>query len=327
MNARELEVLWAQLPTGPVTGLLAAERLGAAEAWAALDADGHCHLLVEVPAGSEAPAMATKGLRAWVGEHQVADGEARHFLDLSCLDSSLVGTFATVAADILETAASLPPDKRLAGVSATLERWQWFWAVDARRLSESDALGLFAELWFLIRWAGVTPENIAAWTATDGSRHDFQWPALSVEVKATARTGDRSTIHTISSLDQLADPESGRLLLFSLRVARDQLAGNNLPKLVDQIRSRLTDHPQIRESFLQKIARRGYSPAHRKSWEVPYRIVNESLFSVDGEFPRITRASFPNGLPGGVVALSYSLDMEACAPWRIDASPDTWPHS
>ncbi|MEV4975470.1 PD-(D/E)XK motif protein [Streptomyces scopuliridis] len=324
MNAAELENLWSQIPDAPAPGLLSAEKLPADDLWAAVDADGHCHLLLHVPPGTQAPSTHTKGLQVRVGEHQVAGQPVSDYLDVACLDAAAVTTFAAVAADIIHLAGSLQAAERATAVGDVLERWKWFWEVDSSRLTKNDALALFAELWFLVRWAGVTPTHIDAWTASEGSRHDFQWPNASVEVKATARSGDAGSVHTIRSLDQLAAPETGELYLFSLRVMRDQLANNTLPKLVDRVATDLADHPAARERFLQKIGSRGYSPVQRKTHEIPYRIVEECLYQVTDDFPRLTHDSFPTGLPSGVVRVSYDLDLAACGSWLLSTNPKDW---
>ncbi|MFB7442255.1 PD-(D/E)XK motif protein [Streptomyces mirabilis] len=324
MNAAELELLWSQIPDAPAPGLLSAEKLPADDLWAAVDADGHCHLLLQVPPGTQAPSTVTKGLQVRVSEHQVAGQPVSDYLDVACLDAAAVTTFAAVAADIVHVAGVLHGAERAVAVGDVLERWKWFWEVDSSRLTSNDALALFAELWFLVRWAGVTPAHIDAWTASEGSRHDFQWPNTSVEVKATARGGDAGSVHTIRSLDQLAAPESGDLCLFSLRVTRDQLANNTLPKLIDRVAADLADHPGARERFLRRVGKRGYSPAQRKVHEIPYRVVDESLYQVTDDFPCLTRDSFPDGLPGGVVRVSYDLDLTACGPWLLSTNPRDW---
>ncbi|WP_234481816.1 PD-(D/E)XK motif protein [Streptomyces sp. MBT49] len=279
---------------------------------------------MHVPPGTAAPSTVTKGLRVRVGEHQVVGHPVGHFLDVACLDAAAVTTFAAVAAEIAHAAGSLEGADRAAAAGDVLDRWKWFWEVDSSRLTDSEALGLFAELWFLVRWVGVMPAHVDAWTASEGSRHDFQWPHASVEVKATARGGDAGSVHTIRSLDQLADPETGELYLFSLRVVRDQLANNTLPKLVERVSTNLADHPAARERFLQKVGRRGYSPIHRKTHEIPYRVVEEGLYRVSDDFPRLTRDNFPAGLPDAVVRVSYGLDMAACGPWLISSNPMGW---
>ncbi|MFE6626028.1 MULTISPECIES: PD-(D/E)XK motif protein [unclassified Streptomyces] len=325
MNAQELEALWAKLPAVSEHHLLSAERLSVDGLWAAVDRRGNCHLLLQIPEDAVAPTTVTKGLLVRVGKHQVAGYPTSNFLDLSCMDGATVSTFAAVAAEVVSAVSDVSDQDRIESTKEVLERWKWFWEVDPGRLSQNGALGLFAELWFLARWAGVQPASVSAWSASEGSRHDFQWAEASVEVKATSRGADSGSVHIIQSLDQLANPETGELYLFSLRVVRDQLANNTLPRLVDHVSSALVDHPKAREEFLQKVAKRGYSPAHRRALTTPYRIVEEGLYRIDDDFPRLTQASFPAGLPDGVVKVSYSLDMAVCSRWLISGTPIAWP--
>ena len=213
----------------------------------------------------------------------------------------------------------------MSAINETLARWRWFWGIPPDRLSERDALGLFAELWFLDQWVGVSAENVEAWTRSDSARHDFQWPENSVEVKATARRGDGAVMHNIEHLDQLADPESGTLYLFSLRVVRDRLAANTLPGLVDRCFDQVRGDIASRDSFLRKVSLRGYSPTHRRLHSSPYRILEERLYEVTGSFPRLTVESFTDGLPAGIGDVSYKLDMAACGAFLRATGAEQWP--
>lgn len=168
---------------------------------------------------------------------------------------------------------------------------------------------------------------MAAWTASAGSRHDFQWPDRSVEVKAATRRADGAIVHRVQHLDQLADPERGRLFLFSLRVVRDQLAHNTLPDLVERIAQALRGDPLAGDDFARKVGQRGYSPAHRRRYDTPYRVLGEHLYAVQGAFPRLALGSFIGGLPPGIGEVSYLIDMAVCAPWLMATGPEAWPVS
>ncbi|MDQ4043998.1 MAG: PD-(D/E)XK motif protein, partial [Chloroflexota bacterium] len=193
--------------------------------------------------------------------------------------------------------------------------------------SAQDALGLFAELWFLHRWTTGSPSVIDAWTASAGSRHDFQSPTRSVEVKAAARRADGAVLHRVQHLDQLADPEQGQLFLFSLHVVRDQLAQNTLPNLVERVAAALQGEPLARDEFSRKLGRRGYSPAHAHAYNTPYRVLSERLYTVTAGFPRLIGGSFANGLPTGIADVSYVIDMAVCDPWLVASGPDQWQFS
>lgn len=326
MNAEQLLSMWDDLPTPETPEHLEASELGSSEnIWVAVDHTGARHLLILVPENTQAPTSATKGLRVTVTRHRIPERDDADYIDLTCLDEAMSNTFATVGADIASDLSGLELPQRSLAVSEALARWRWFWGVTADRLSEPDALGLFAELWFLEQWVSPTPENVEAWTGSEASRHDFQWPDISVEVKATARRADGAIVHTIQHLDQLANPETGVLFLFSLRVVRDRLAGNTLPAVVERCSERLRGRAHVREAFLRKVALRGYSPAHRRLHETPYRILDESLYEVANEFPRLTSNSFPTGLPPGISEVSYKLDMAVCTPWLRGTGPEDWP--
>jgi hypothetical protein len=324
MNPEELDRAWQSLATPDDAQHLEAAPISANDAWVAIDHEGQRHLLLRVPDGTEAPPTVTRGLRVTVARHQVKGGEPADYLDLVCLSDELAMTFTAVAADIGAEAGTARPELRVGAVVSALGRWQWFWGVESDRLSEQDALGLFAELWFLHRWEGGGSAAVDAWTASTGSRHDFQWPERSVEVKATGRRAGGAVVHRIQHLDQLADPEQGDLYLFSLRVVRDELAHNTLPSIVDRVTESLQGDAPAKEEFARKLGQRGYSPAFRRHHETPYRILGEHMYSVGPGFPRLTLNSFPSGLPAGIGNVSYVLDMAACDSWLISTNPDGW---
>jgi hypothetical protein len=324
MNPEELDRAWQSLATPDSSQQLEAAPISGEDAWVAIDHEGQRHLLLRVPDGTEAPPTVTRGLRVTVARHQVRGREPSDYLDLTCLSDGLAVTFTAVAADIGAEAGPASPDQRVAAVVAALGRWQWFWGIESDRLSEQDALGLFAELWFLHRWEGGEGSAVQAWTASSGSRHDFQWSERSVEVKATGRRADGAVLHRIQHLDQLADPEQGDFYLFSLRVVRDELAHNTLPDIVDRVTEGLSGDALAKEDFALKLGQRGYSPAFRRHHETPYRILGEYMYSVAEGFPRLTSASFPSGLPKGIGNVSYVLDMAACDEWLVATGPEEW---
>ena len=151
--------------------------------------------------------------------------------------------FAAVAADIASEAVQAGPDARRDQVISALNEWRWFWGVDPTRLSAREAIGLFGELWFLIRWAGVSADSVEAWGCLNGARHDFQWPMQSVRSRRHPVAG--AVVHTVQHLEQLEDAETGALYLVSLRVARDALAANTLHSLVAFATAELDGQPAL----------------------------------------------------------------------------------
>lgn len=324
MTPEEFELRWRDLPVPlSVTQLEASEVISGSGIWIARDHVNRQHLLVRVPDGVTMDVAGTHGLIATVARHRIPAQMDATYIDLVGLDQATAATFASAAVDVIDEAIHADAQERCNRIIAVLNKWRWFWGVDPTQLSAADAVGLFGELWFLIRWVGVSPASVKAWDASNGARHDFQWPQQSVEVKSTSRAG--APVHTIQHLEQLADAETGQLYLYSLQIARDALAANTLNSLVEVATTTLGGQPGVRADLLAKLGQRGYSPAARDWAAVPYRIVDEGLYRVGHDFPRLTKASFPIGLPDGVTSVSYQLDMNACVQWRTAAEPSGWP--
>ena len=324
MTPEEFQSHWRNLPIPVVAGQLEAVEIKRnSGVWIARDHSDRAHLLVRVPPDVVLDIAGTHGMGISVVKHRVPDQPDASYIDLICLDPAVTTTFAAVAVDIAAETVAADHDARRAQVIGALNEWRWFWGVDPTRMTAKDAVGLFGELWFLLRWAGLSPASVGAWDATNGARHDFQWPERSVEVKTTSRSG--LIAHTIQHLEQLENPETGDLYLYSLRVARDVLAANTLHSLVEAAANGLSGHPETRVELMTKLGGRGYTPAAREQSIVPYRIIEEKLYRVEGQFPRLTRESFPQGLPVGVSRISYQLNMNVCDPWTVDRTPENWP--
>lgn len=325
MNPETLLELWSRLPIpNDLWHLEAAETSPDSLIWYARDQIGDYHLLILVPDGSETSTYTTKGLTVSVRRHRIPKWGDAQCLDLLCTEDTTLNVFATVVCEIVKELENALQEDRTVVVAETLARWRWFWGVEPVSLSEREALGLFGELWFLDQWVGATRENVLAWGGDDQTRHDFQWRERSVEVKATARRGEGAIVHTVQHLDQLAAPETGRLYLFSLRVARDRLATNTLALLASRCSDQLRDAVEVRDLFLRKLSQRGYSPADASLRTTAYRIIDEQIYEVTDEFPRLEAESFVGGLPTGVTDVSYKIDMSVCEPWRRNRELLSW---
>ncbi|HLJ25669.1 MAG TPA: PD-(D/E)XK motif protein [Candidatus Angelobacter sp.] len=324
MTIAETAELWTHLPPASANELSGKRVPGlpaGAPVYAALDFSNHRHLLIEVPPDSPIiDIRSTHGLNVTTEELRVRDFAGATYIDLECLQSSYHRTFTALVHDLLESLTNVP-DRRKA-VTACLERWRSFWLVNQAGLSREAALGLFGELWFLARWLHpITEAKLACWQGPAGARHDFQSEAASIEVKTSATSLSSSPVHFISNIDQLSDPERGKLYLFSLHVTDDVLASNTLPSVIELITTMLATDESSLALFAKNLAAAGYSPAHADYYMRPLRIIAEELYSVDAGFPRLTRNSFRSPVPEGVQDISYCLTIAACGRWRIAAGP------
>ena len=327
MNPADLEAVWgsvdAPAAAGGLSGRPAPELDLALGVLLALDSLGLRHILIPAEEADETPARpTTKGLEITVDELRVEDRQPRRYFDVACRDATMNTNFTAVASEIVDALAVEHGDRRRT-LEKILARWRWFWDAPPAGLTDTEAVGLFGELWFLEFWLEpIDAAVLSAWTGPRRDRHDFKWPAASVEVKATRARTDGSASHSISTLDQLEDPERGQLYLFSLRVSPDPIAAHSLNSSVERIRRTLSAHAELLHEFDERIATLGYSPAHRERYDAPLRVVTEELYRVDTDFPRLTKDSFVEGeVPTGVDGIGYSLDLVACKPWRVATAP------
>lgn len=313
---------------GPIGDRLAA-RLGVPEITerlqCALDSNHHRHLLIALtPSEEELNDTQTRGISVVTRELVTQGHEAARYLDIECQDAGGHAALDIIGGELAGNLAQQDrPPKEI--VERVLAKWRRFWGeVPKTLLSREELLGLFAELWFLTLWLlpKVGAERaVECWRGPFGARHDFEWQGKSIEVKAASST--RGRIHHINGIEQLAPPENGELLLFSLGVRAEAGAAKTLPRLIDICRSLFESNPEALSRFEIGLARVGYSPAHDDEYaKTPLRVVEEALFAVRDDFPRVTEKEFAAGIPIGVEAFHYEINLNAFDHLRVATSPE-----
>lgn len=325
----DIERAWAALDlpgSADMTGVPAPGVAGQ-DCLLAIDKNGRRYFLCACAQDFRLPEdLETRGLSVDVESFSVGRMAPTHFLAVSCNEQVLDGVLLGLVEDVRRALAQDDRDRPLS-VLKVIKAWRWFWGVGQSGLSEERARGLFGELWFLRRWMGAPSSvTVSRWKGAESAIQDFEWEGELVEVKMrTARTGP--VTHKISSLDQLASPERGRLWLFSLHAVEDGQSSNSLPSLVNDLRGQLGSDPVALDAFHRKLAEYGYSPAQSLKYSRGYRVQAERLYEVREGFPRLTRSSFPAGLPAGVDDVQYSVDMAACESFLVASSPAESPWS
>jgi Putative PD-(D/E)XK family member, (DUF4420) len=296
------ETLWARRAAPEIT-----ERLVGA-----LDADGKRHLLILLRTSeAEVQDSQSRGVGVVTRELAVPGHEAGRYLDVTCHDPAGQDAFDLIGGELAERLSS-GRETAAECVLRVLAKWRRFWGQLPRQiLSREEQLGLFAELWFLSVWLIPrigTAEAVVRWRGPFASRHDFEWTGHSVEVKATTST--RGRIHRVNGLDQLAPPELGELLFFSLRLREEGGATNTLPLIVAACRDQLESDSDSLSSFERALAQVGYSPAHDEEYaRLPVRVVEERLFRVRADFPRLTVSQLSAGVPSGIERVEYEINL------------------
>lgn len=295
--------------------------------YCALDARSHRHILIPLrPDNNEYYDTNSRGVSVVTRELVIHGQTANKYLDIECLDATGYSIFDLIGGEIaneIQDELTQPKDV----VMRVLAKWRRFWgALPQNILSKNEQIGLFAELWFLTVWLSpkLGPNTVMAWRGPWGSRHDFEWMEKSVEVKATTNT--RGRIFKIHGLNQLEKPSQGPLFLFSMRLREEAGSTNNLPTLIENCYRQIAGLDEIIDRFESALAQTGYSPLYEDEYKkMNLRIVEDVLFQVNNDFPRLTNSSFSAGIPSGVEQIEYEIDLNTFNHLVIATKPEQLP--
>jgi len=308
--------LWTLLETTPPSGEKLTAKLPAPDlfsrVFSALDSEKQRHILVQLePEDLPYNDHQSRGIQVTTRELNVHGQQPSRYIDLLCLDIAGYSGFDLIGSEIItELAKGNRSPSEI--VHQVLAKWRRFWGqIPKDLLSRNEVTGLIAELRFLaekmIPEVG-TAEAIKRWRGPFGSRHDFEWPGCSVEVKAA--TSSRGRIFHINGIDQLEPPENGKLFFFGIRLREEGGAGMTLPSIVETCRNLVSSDEDALDKFESTLVKVGYSPLHNDEYEkIRFRIIEEILFEVKDDFPRISVSNFISGIPTGIERVEYEINL------------------
>jgi hypothetical protein len=95
-----------------------------------------------------------------------------------------------------------------------------------------------------------------------------------------------------------------------VRIREEAGATNTLPLLVSLIRNSLASDTDSLDRFETLLLNAGYSSAHDQEYgKLTLRVVEEKLFAVESDFPRLTAASFGGAMPAGIERIEYEINL------------------
>jgi hypothetical protein len=301
---------WTALESAPrsrkwLTSALPVDAAGA-PVLCAVGPQGNRHLLVPLPADEAVNADVRAAAVHLVPLVLESDAGPRTYANLVLLREDLADIFTALCADVIAAlAAELATP--LVVVSQVLDGWHELFR-SGSQLGIEQLAGLFGELLFLNSLLDLDPGLIRTWQGPLRAVHDFIAGDRAVEVKASAAIEGRSV--RIHGLDQLTAPPGGELMVRWMRLDTSNGAGVSLPELVESTTERVT---RPRELW-QLLAGAGYLMADRERYGgIRFTLAEEAGYRVDEDFPRIVPASFVDGVPTGVSAVRYTVDLD-CAP-------------
>lgn len=224
----------------------------------------------------------------------------------SCLCESLINTVKDIDSE----------ESMINSVVSQLDKWRnLFDKAGSDGLSPAEQQGLYGELGFLKKLISkkVFPANEALdyWVGVDAAQRDFMGDEWAVEVKTTATSNPQEV--TINSERQLDETLFDVLFLYHCSVETTRRNGETLPDRIYKLRSLLENEPLALSKFNEKLITAGYFDEDEALYSFrAYKLRDESIYRVEGDFPRIKESD----LREGVGNLTYSVVLSACAAYR-----------
>jgi hypothetical protein len=260
-------------------------------------------------AGHEEPPQAV-GLR-----HTATQGGSTVTFSLELTDRAATDLFEVLAEDLVGSVAAAGDNREGVGVwTGRIARWQHLLRRAPQGLGPELQRALMAELWILRELvapvAGVAAA-VRAWQGPTRSRHDFQLPLTSLEVKSCA--ANQPQVVTINGERQLDEVGTPGLHLAHVSLDVHHNGPESLPEMVASVREVVLDSGAEVE-FEDGLLAFGFIDLHAPRYAGTGYTVRESrFFRVVPGFPRLTEADLPEGVGG----LHYRLAIAACAPFEV----------
>lgn len=282
----------------------------------ALDGENRRHLLIPVSVNERSVEdRKSRGIHISFTE-LIDNGTARTFVDVTCQISELRELFSYVVIDML-AAIQTPHVSTSRICSRVLERWREL--LNSSRgtvISTEKLIGLYGELIYLRELISRKPISLDFWKGPESGKQDFSNGRLAIEIKTTqVRHGRIVSVH---GHQQLETPTNGELYLAVMKIEEGSEADLSIPDLVSSILS----YGVSASELMDKLSKVGYffiDTGHYRTRR--FRIVENSFYFVDSNFPKIVSDSFLVGrLPVGILRLDYQIDLTGEPPHPLTES-------
>ena len=223
-------------------------------------------------------------------------------------------TFSYLCENLIHSVKGMASEEEMIkSVISQLDKWRnLFDKTGTEGLSTAQQQGLYGELTFLRKLISkkVFPasEALDYWVGVDAAQRDFMGDSWAVEVKTTATSNPQEV--TINSERQLDETLFEHLYLYHCSVEVTKKNGETLPDRIFKIRKDLESDPAALSKFNERLITAGYFDEDEALYAFrSYKLRGESIFRIEGDFPRIRESD----LRTGVGNLTYSIVLSACS--------------
>lgn len=252
----------------------------------------------------------SKGIAVSTGQR--SDG--RWTLSFRLVLRELEDMYLLLCDDLIESSRSEANDAH--GIDFVLRRYRlWLILLEhqgSNLLTDPQRRGLLGELAYLQqRFVARNSllQVVSGWVGPNMADQDFVYTDGWHEVKAV---GVSAVTVTIASLDQLAGPLPGELVLIDVdSTAPSDPAGTTIRQTVDTIIRVLEADAVANQLFRDKLLQYNYVDLAEYD-EFWYRVGSLHRYTVDDQFPRLTR----DVVPAPVASAQYALTIAGLMPWK-----------
>ncbi len=266
---------------------------------------------------SDMKPVTLKKLPKWKGMQQKIgtiydEGISKQFLEFKQLDDYDKKIFFIVMQDIVDSVDNASNEEIVLPIKEVLNKWNIFFQFEKDYvLAENVQQGLYGELYILEKVIVLKGENVInCWTGCNAETHDFYFGKDALEVKSSSAKGPDNV--KISNEYQLDDTGLlGTLYLMYLKMKKSEVDGESLPAIVERIANVLSTN--MRLNFYNKLLKVGYLYQMPELYTAHFKTREESCYSVEEGFPRITTKTISKGIG----AVDYTVSLDACNSFLI----------
>lgn len=188
-------------------------------------------------------------------------------------------------------------------------------------LSPEQQTGLYGELLFLGSCLRQMPHDaaVASWRGALAHEHDFVFPGLCIEIKATQQERRR---HRIGRLEQLEPTPGSALWLMSVQLTQGYDDTRTLPELIDDVRIAAAGAQSALDAKLAQVGwRERDRPRYRERSTLRTR---PAAYLVADDVPVLSRRHIEQVSPRPelIVDAAYTIDLTSLPASRPPAPAD-----
>ena len=224
-------------------------------------------------------------------------GEEKNVIMLQSYREDLRNEFACVCAQLADPGECGKERESL--ISTPLLWWKKWKSLLGNTIVDKAPYSVLCELYSLKRV--YASDSSAIWTGSKAGTHDIETDTRSYEVKSTIRRYGASI--TISGQFQLLTPKPLELYFFRVEETPRGMSINEMVK-------DLVEEGYDKGLLEQQLSSQGYELGS-SARERHFNILENRIYPIDDDFPKITEASFKNDkIPSGITQIVYTVDLE-----------------